>query len=53
MVEQVSRNNNLKIPKEIEEVVKNTNSIEDKLSYIEAVATANDQKFQKNRIKKN
>ncbi len=52
MVEQVSRNNNLKIPKEIEVVVKNTNSIEDELSSIEAVATANDQKFQKNRIKK-
>lgn len=52
MVEQVSRNNNLKIPKEIEVVVKNTNSIEDELSSIEAVATAKDQKFQKNRIKK-
>lgn len=53
MVEQVSRNNNLKIRKEIEVVVKNTNSIEDELSSIEAVATANDHKFQKNRIKKN
>lgn len=52
MVEQVSRNNNLKIPKEIKVVVKNTNSIEDELSSIEAVATANDQKFKKSSMKK-
>lgn len=42
---QVSRSSHLKIPKEIERVEKNSNSIEDKIAVEKAVAIAEDKKF--------
>lgn len=44
---QVSRDSNLKIPKKIEEVEGNTNSVEDKVAVKQAIATAENKKFNK------
>lgn len=50
---QVSRDNNLKIPKQINIIEKNINSIEDTVAIKEGVATANNEKFNKEQIKLN
>lgn len=44
---QVSRANNLKIPKTIENISGNLNSVDDKVAVKQAIATANNQKFDK------
>ncbi len=44
---QVSRDSNLKIPKKIENVIKNVNTIEDKVAVKQAFATAENKKFNK------
>ena len=44
---QVSRDNNLKIPKKIEDTNGIENNIEDKLAVKQAIATANNKKFKK------
>ena len=44
---QVSRANNLKIPKTLENVSGNLNSLEDKVAVKQALATANDKRFNK------
>ncbi len=44
---QVSRANNLKIPKVLENVSGNLNSLEDKVAVKQALATANDERFNK------
>lgn len=44
---QVSRANNLKIPKALENVSGNLNSLEDKVAVKQALATANDERFNK------
>lgn len=44
---QVSRNSNLKIPKKIENVSNNVNTIEDKVAVKQAFATAENEKFNK------
>lgn len=48
---QVSRDNNLKIPKEIENTCAVLNNSEDKLKVKEALATANDLKFNYTEVK--
>lgn len=48
---QVSRDNNLKIPKTLENVSGDLNSIEDKVAVKQAIATANDKKYNKEKIK--
>lgn len=45
---QVSRANNLKIPKTIENISNNLNSVEDKMVVKRAIAIANDEKFSSN-----
>lgn len=50
---QVSRSNDLKIPKKILDVNIELNSTEDKLSVKEAIATAENKKFNKKQIKSN
>ena len=50
---QVSRANNLKIPKTIENISGNLNSIDDKVAVKQAIATANNQKFDKKKVKEN
>lgn len=47
MIEQVSRNNGLKIPKKIDVIVKKPNNIEDEIATLEAIAKANNQKLKK------
>lgn len=47
---QVSRANNLKIPKTLENVSGNLNSLEDKVAVKQALATANDKKFNKKKV---
>ncbi len=42
---QVSRDNNLKIPKELKNISGNVNSIEDKVAVKEAFATSENEKF--------
>lgn len=42
---QVSRDSNLKIPKKIEKVIENTNTIEDKVAIKKAFATAENKRF--------
>lgn len=49
---QVSRDNNLKIPKEIEIYEKNPNSIEDIISVKKGIAQANEKKFHEAKVKK-
>ena len=47
---QVSRANNLKIPKTLENVSGNLNSLEDKVAVKQALATANDKRFNKKKV---
>lgn len=47
---QVSRANNLKIPKTIENTPHNLNNVEDKISINKAIAMANDEKFSSNEV---
>lgn len=47
---QVSRDNNLKIPKKVENISKNINSQEDKIAIKQAISTANNEKINKNKI---
>lgn len=49
---QVSRDSNLKIPKKIEVIETESNSIEDKVAIQKAIATANDKKFNEEKIRK-
>ena len=42
---QVSRDSNLKIPKKIEKVIENTNTIEDKVAIKKEFATAENKRF--------
>jgi len=42
---QVSRDNNLKIPKKVENISKNINSQEDKIAIKQAVLIANNEKI--------
>lgn len=48
---QVSRDNNLKIPKTLENVSGDLNSIEDKVAVRQAIATANNERYNKDKIK--
>lgn len=48
---QVSRANNLKIPKTLENISENLNSVDDKVAVKQALATANNQKFNKKKVK--
>lgn len=50
---QVSRSNNLKIPKTLEDVNENLNSIDDKVVVKQVLTTANNQKFDKKKVKDN
>lgn len=50
---QVSRANNLKVPKKLENTIENLNSADDKVAIKQALATANNQKFNKNKVKEN
>lgn len=50
---QVSRTNNLKVPKTLENTIDNLNSVYDKVAVKQALATANNQKFNKNKVKEN
>lgn len=50
---QVSRSNNLKIPKTLEDVNENLNSIDDKVVVKQVLSTANNQKFDKKKVKDN
>ncbi len=47
---QVSRNNNLKIPKQLEDCNECINSNEDKVAVKQALATAHDEKFNKKKV---
>lgn len=47
---QVSRDSNLKIPKKIENTIKNVNTIEDKVAVKQAFATAENKKFNKESV---
>ena len=49
---QVSRDSNLKIPKKIENVSNNVNTIEDKVAVKQAFATAENEKFNKKSVTK-
>lgn len=49
---QVSRDSNLKIPKQIEIYEDNPNSIEDNISIKKAIAQANEKKFVETKVKK-
>ena len=49
---QVSRDSNLKIPKKIEVIETESNSIEDKVAIQKAIATANDKKFNEEKVRK-
>lgn len=50
---QVSRAKNLKIPKKLEDMNENLNNIADKVAVKQALATANNQKFDKKKVKDN
>lgn len=50
---QVSRDNNLKIPKKVELFNEYINNIDDELAVKQAIATADNQKFNKQEIKEN
>lgn len=49
---QVSRDSNLKIPKKIEKVIENTNTIEDKVAIKKAFATAENKRFNEEKTTK-
>lgn len=48
---QVSRDGNLKIPKKIEDIKENVNTIDDKIAVKQAIATANNKKINNKKIK--
>lgn len=48
---EVSRANNLRIPKTLENVGGELNSVEDKVAVKQAIATANNEKYNKEKIK--
>ena len=48
---QVSRDGNLKIPKKIEDIKENLNTIDDKIAVKQAIATANNKKINNKKIK--
>lgn len=50
---QVSRDSNLKIPKKVENINENVNTIEDKIAVKQAIATADDKKFDKKSVAEN
>lgn len=50
---QVNRTNNLKIPKDITNIYPEINTIDDKVNVKQAIATANDEKFDKQKVRKN
>lgn len=50
---QVSKSNNLKIPKTLEDMNENLNSIDDKVVVKQVLTTANNQKFDKKKVKDN
>lgn len=50
---KVSRDNNLKIPKRLEDANEIINSIDDELAIKQALATAENQKFNENKVKEN
>ena len=47
---QVSRASNLKIPKTLEDVSGELNSIDDKVAVKQAIATANNERYNKQKI---
>lgn len=47
---QVSRDSNLKIPKKVENINENVNTIDDKIAVKQAMATADDKKFDKKSV---
>lgn len=50
---QVSRANNLKIPKTVKDISGDLNSVDDIVAVKQAMATANNQKFDKKKVKEN
>lgn len=50
---QVSRDSSLKIPKKIEDCNEVLNSVDDKVAVKQAIATANNDKFDKKQLKEN
>ena len=50
---QVNRTNNLKIPKDITNIYPEINTIDDKVNVKQAIATANNEKFDKQKVRKN
>ena len=50
---QVNRTNNLKIPKDITNIDPEINTIDDKVNVKQAIATANNEKFDKQKVRKN
>lgn len=50
---QVNRTNNLKIPKDITNIYSEINTIDDKVNVKQAIATANNEKFDKQKVRKN
>ena len=50
---QVNRTNHLKIPKDITNIYPEINTIDDKVNVKQAIATANNEKFDKQKVRKN
>ena len=50
---QVNRTNNLKIPKDITNIYPEINTIDDKVNVKQAIATANNEKYEKQKVRKN
>lgn len=50
---QVNRTNNLKIPKDITNIYPEINTIDDKVNVKQAIATANNEKYDKQKVRKN
>ena len=50
---QVNRTNNLKIPKDITNIYPEINTIDDKVNVKQAIVTANNEKFDKQKVRKN
>ena len=50
---QVNRTNNLKIPKDITNIYPEINTIDDKVNVKQAIATAKNEKFDKQKVRKN
>ena len=47
---QVSRSNDLKIPKKVESISENTNTVEDKVAIRQEIATANNKRYNKKEL---